>query len=112
MSDSVALHPLHMAVALDAVLLVTQDPTSDVYRKALEMTSKAPGLHAELQKQLREAQVRCAPEFIFRFMFRRLACMPSCRSSCGRPRCAALQGPGYCATLLAPQHLLQDMDKN
>jgi len=34
-----------------------QDPTSDVYRKALEMTSKAPGLHAELQKQLQEAQV-------------------------------------------------------
>ena len=31
-----------------------------MYRKALEMTSKAPGLHAELQKQLREAQVRCA----------------------------------------------------
>ena len=30
-----------------------------MYRKALEMTSKAPGLHAELQKQLREAQVRC-----------------------------------------------------
>jgi len=28
-----------------------------VYRKALEMTSKAPGLHAELQKQLQEAQV-------------------------------------------------------
>ena len=28
-----------------------------MYKKALEMTSKAPGLHAELQKQLREAQV-------------------------------------------------------
>ncbi|KAK9842048.1 hypothetical protein WJX81_005937 [Elliptochloris bilobata] len=35
---------------------IAEDPTSDVYRKALEMTSKAPGLHAELQKQLREAQ--------------------------------------------------------
>ena len=35
-----------------------------MYRKALEMTSKAPGLHAELQKQLREAQVRCAPGYL------------------------------------------------
>ena len=29
-----------------------QDPGSDVYRKALEMTKKAPELHAELQRQL------------------------------------------------------------
>ena len=28
------------------------DPGSEVYKKALEMTSKAPALHAELQKQL------------------------------------------------------------
>ena len=31
---------------------VEADPGSEVYKKALEMTSKAPALHAELQKQL------------------------------------------------------------
>jgi tetratricopeptide (TPR) repeat protein len=31
---------------------VAADPGSEVYKKALEMTSKAPALHAELQKQL------------------------------------------------------------
>jgi len=31
---------------------VDQDPGSDVYRKALDMTKKAPELHAELQRQL------------------------------------------------------------
>jgi uncharacterized membrane protein YgcG len=31
---------------------VEADPTSEVYKKALEMTAKAPALHAELQKQL------------------------------------------------------------
>lgn len=45
-----------------------QDPTSDVYKKALEMTSKAPGLHAELQKQLREAQV-CGKCCMFAIVF-------------------------------------------
>lgn len=29
-----------------------QDPSNEVYRKALEMTKKAPELHAELQRQL------------------------------------------------------------
>ena len=29
-----------------------QDPASEVYRKALDMTKKAPELHAELQRQL------------------------------------------------------------
>ena len=32
-------------------------PYDEIYKKALEMTDKAPGLHAELQKQLAE-QVR------------------------------------------------------
>jgi len=31
---------------------VDQDPSSEVYRKALDMTKKAPELHAELQRQL------------------------------------------------------------
>ena len=35
-----------------ALYPVVQDPGSDVYRKALEMTRKAPELHAELQRQL------------------------------------------------------------
>ena len=35
---------------------LAEDPTSDVYRKALEMTAKAPALHAELQKQLHASQ--------------------------------------------------------
>ena len=30
----------------------SQDPSSEVYRKALDMTKKAPELHAELQRQL------------------------------------------------------------
>ncbi len=29
-----------------------QDPSNSVYQKALEMTQKAPELHAELQRQL------------------------------------------------------------
>ena len=29
-----------------------QDPSNDVYRKAVEMTKKAPELHKELQRQL------------------------------------------------------------
>lgn len=39
-----------------------------MYKKALEMTSKAPGLHAELQKQLREAQV-CGNCRVFAIVF-------------------------------------------
>ena len=35
-----------------AVSFLLQDPGSDVYRKALDMTKKAPELHAELQRQL------------------------------------------------------------
>eukprot|EP00232_Nephroselmis_pyriformis_P003262 CAMPEP_0182909160 /NCGR_PEP_ID=MMETSP0034_2-20130328/35601_1 /TAXON_ID=156128 /ORGANISM="Nephroselmis pyriformis, Strain CCMP717" /LENGTH=193 /DNA_ID=CAMNT_0025045395 /DNA_START=34 /DNA_END=615 /DNA_ORIENTATION=- len=37
---------------------VDEDPTNDVYRKALEMTDKAPSLHAELQKQLAAQQAQ------------------------------------------------------
>ena len=33
---------------------LAEDPSSDIYKKALEMTDKAPGLHAELQRSLRE----------------------------------------------------------
>ncbi|KAK9813927.1 hypothetical protein WJX73_005252 [Symbiochloris irregularis] len=33
-----------------------EDPKSEVYQKALEMTSKAPALYAELQRQLRASQ--------------------------------------------------------
>ena len=36
---------------------LAEDPESEVYRKALEMTSKAPELHEELQKQLHASQV-------------------------------------------------------
>ena len=35
-----------------------QEPTNDVYKKALEMTHQAPALHAELQKQIQASQVR------------------------------------------------------
>ena len=38
---------------------VLQEPTNDVYKKALEMTNQAPQLHAELQKQIHQSQV-CA----------------------------------------------------
>lgn len=31
-----------------------EEPNNEIYRKALEMTDKAPGLHAELQRQLAE----------------------------------------------------------
>eukprot|EP00246_Nothoceros_aenigmaticus_P009223 TRINITY_DN245_c0_g1_i3.p1 TRINITY_DN245_c0_g1~~TRINITY_DN245_c0_g1_i3.p1 ORF type:complete len:180 (+),score=28.78 TRINITY_DN245_c0_g1_i3:77-616(+) len=34
-----------------------EDPDSDLYQKALEMTLKAPALHQELQKQLASQQV-------------------------------------------------------
>ena len=34
-----------------------QDPGSEVYQKALEMTSKAPAMYAELQRQLAGGQV-------------------------------------------------------
>lgn len=33
-----------------------EEPNSEVYKKALEMTQKAPVLHAELQKQLHSSQ--------------------------------------------------------
>jgi len=35
---------------------LAEDPKNDVYKKALEMSSKAPQLHAELQKQLQTQQ--------------------------------------------------------
>lgn len=35
---------------------LAEDPKNDVYRKSLEMTEKAPTLHAELQKQLQDQQ--------------------------------------------------------
>ena len=38
-----------------------QDPTSEVYQKAIEMTAKAPQLHVELQKQLQSQSVRLPP---------------------------------------------------
>jgi tetratricopeptide (TPR) repeat protein len=36
---------------------LNEEPTNEIYRKALEMTDKAPGLHAELQRQLAEQQI-------------------------------------------------------
>ena len=40
-----------------------QDPGSEVYRKALQMTKKAPELHAELQRQLAASgEVRIWPQ--------------------------------------------------
>eukprot|EP00873_Tetraselmis_striata_P006751 jgi/Tetstr1/427015/TSEL_017220.t1 len=36
---------------------LAEEPTNDVYKKALDMTSKAPQLHAELQKQLQTQQI-------------------------------------------------------
>ena len=35
---------------------LNEEPANEIYRKALEMTDKAPGLHAELQRQLSEQQ--------------------------------------------------------
>ena len=37
---------------------VREEPTNEIYKKALEMTSKAPALHAELQKQLNEQHMQ------------------------------------------------------
>lgn len=34
-----------------------QEPRNEVYKKALEMTAKAPALHAELQKQFAQQQM-------------------------------------------------------
>ncbi|KAK9864386.1 hypothetical protein WJX84_002098 [Apatococcus fuscideae] len=36
---------------------LNEEPNNDTYKKALEMTSKAPQLHAELQKQISNAQI-------------------------------------------------------
>ena len=36
---------------------LNEEPANEIYRKALEMTDKAPGLHAELQRQLAEQQI-------------------------------------------------------
>ena len=35
---------------------VKEDPNNEVYKKALEMNSKAPQLHAQIQKQLQQQQ--------------------------------------------------------
>jgi len=35
---------------------VDEEPDNEVYRKALEMTARAPALHAELQKQFAQQQ--------------------------------------------------------
>ena len=35
---------------------LAEEPTNEVYRKALEMTARAPALHAELQKQFAAQQ--------------------------------------------------------
>jgi tetratricopeptide (TPR) repeat protein len=37
---------------------LSEEPTNEIYKKALEMTDKAPGLHAELQRQLAEQQAQ------------------------------------------------------
>lgn len=34
-----------------------EEPTNDVYKKALDMTAQAPQLHAELQKQIAGSQI-------------------------------------------------------
>lgn len=45
-------------------LSLLQDPSNDVYRKAVEMTKKAPELHKELQRQLAaQGEVRINPSF-------------------------------------------------
>jgi len=36
---------------------LNEEPTNEIYKKALEMTDKAPGLHAELQRQLAEQEL-------------------------------------------------------
>eukprot|EP00193_Tetraselmis_chui_P018729 CAMPEP_0177774962 /NCGR_PEP_ID=MMETSP0491_2-20121128/13821_1 /TAXON_ID=63592 /ORGANISM="Tetraselmis chuii, Strain PLY429" /LENGTH=156 /DNA_ID=CAMNT_0019293445 /DNA_START=120 /DNA_END=586 /DNA_ORIENTATION=- len=36
---------------------LAEEPNNEVYKKALEMTSKAPQLHSELQKQLQTQQL-------------------------------------------------------
>ncbi len=47
-----------MRVLTKLVWHVWQEPTNDVYKKALDMTAQAPQLHAELQKQIAGSQVR------------------------------------------------------
>lgn len=37
---------------------LNEEPTNEIYKKALEMTDKAPGLHAELQRQLARGVLR------------------------------------------------------
>ena len=37
---------------------LNEEPTNEIYKKALEMTDKAPWLHAELQRQLAEQQAQ------------------------------------------------------
>jgi tetratricopeptide (TPR) repeat protein len=37
---------------------LAEEPKNEVYKKALEMTTKAPGLHAELQRQLAQQQAQ------------------------------------------------------
>jgi len=37
---------------------LNEEPANEIYKKALEMTDKAPGLHAELQRQLAEQQAQ------------------------------------------------------
>jgi Plant specific mitochondrial import receptor subunit TOM20 len=47
---------------LPRLISLPQDPSNDVYRKAVEMTKKAPELHKELQRQLAaQGEVRIAP---------------------------------------------------
>ena len=44
--------------------MLLQDPSNDVYRKAVEMTKKAPELHKELQRQLAaQGEVRIITPF-------------------------------------------------
>ena len=37
-------------------MALAEEPENEVYQKALQMTDRAPGLHAELQRQLAQQQ--------------------------------------------------------
>lgn len=60
MAEPYPTYSLYHIFSLESWLFIVpvlQEPTNDVYKKALEMTHQAPQLHAELQKQIHASQV-------------------------------------------------------
>ena len=62
---------------------LNEEPTNEIYKKALEMTDKAPGLHAELQRQLAEQQAQRKPRAPRRWAAARAPAMPPDRMRFG-----------------------------